>query len=197
MAATAIKPRSFGQLRRQGISRLREEWANTTEVEFEVGFTWYDEAHAWCVRLAFKHGMTTEQVACIAAVLSPRLPWHRAIDLTERLLDGEDISSLALGRSVRKAEQVLAGLDPWTVVSGNKETAFAHNLTGDYKWTTIDTHSFGQVSGRDYNGGGAHFLERVGVYRMYSECFEVVARENGMEPAVLQAILWVHTRGSA
>ncbi len=197
MAATALKPRSFGQLRRQGITRLRQEWADTTQVEFEVGLTWYDEAHAWVVRLAFEHGMTTDQVAVIAAVLSPRLPWHRAIDLTERLLDGEDISSLALGRSVRKAEQVLAGLDPWTVVSGNKETAFAHNLVGDYSWPTIDTHSFNQVSGREYNDGGAHFLERAGVYNMYADAFKVVARENGLTPAVFQAILWVHQRGSA
>lgn len=194
---TITRARSHAQLKRYGITRLRQEWADTTQVEFEVGLTWYDEAHAWCVRLAFKHGMTTEQVAVIAASLSPRLPWHRAIDLTERILDGEDISAFALGRRVRKAEQVLAGLDPWTVASGPKVTAFAHNLVGDYSWATIDKWSFDQVSGRDYNGQGAHFLERVGIYNMYSECFETVAREASLETAVMQAILWVHTRGVA
>jgi len=75
-------------------------------------------------------------------------------------------------------------------------TSFYHNLMGEYDWVTIDKWSFDQVSGRDYNGKGAHFLERVGIYNMYSECFEVVAREAGLKPAVMQAILWVHTRGA-
>ena len=195
--STALKARSFGQLKRHGIDRLRSEWAEVDDATLQAGFDWYDEAHAWCVQLAFKHGKTTDQVAAIAAVLSPRLPWHRAISLTERLLDGEDISNLALGRSVRKANEVLAGLDPWTVVSGPKETAFAHNLAGDLSWATIDTWSFQQVSGREYNDGGNHFLERAGVYNMYASCFEQVARENGIETGVMQAILWIHTRGKA
>jgi hypothetical protein len=193
--STAIKPRSFGQLRRQGIARLREEWAEVDEDTLEAGIDWYDQANSWVAALAKKHGKTVPQVAGIAAVLSPRLPWHRAIMLTERLLDGEDISSLALGRQARKANEIMAGLDPYMVVSGPKVTSFFHNLMGEYDWVTIDTWSFNQASGRDYNDGGAHFLERNGVYEMYSTCFRAVARDAGLEPAVMQAILWIHARG--
>jgi hypothetical protein len=189
---TATRNRSHAQLKRHGIKRLRELWAEVTEDEFDEGFYWYDRANVWVVELAVRHSLSIDQVAGIASSLSPRLPWHRAIVLTERLLNGEDISNEVLGRSARKAREILAGLDPWTVVSGPKTTSFAHNLTGDYSWVTIDTHSFQQVSGRDYNNGGHHLLERVGMYEVYSECFRIVAREAGLEPAVFQAILWIH-----
>lgn len=194
---TAIKPRSFGQLKRQGVRRLREEWADADEQSLTIGADWYPTEHAWTMHLASKHDHTTEQVAAIAASLSPRVTWHRAKVLTELILEGHDISGMALGRPVRKAEQVLAGLDPRTVVSGHKVTSFYHNLLGEYEWVTIDTHSFGQVSGRDYNDGGAHFLERSGVYLAYTECFRTVARDVGLQPATLQAILWVAKRGRA
>jgi len=197
MATTAIKARGFAQLKRYGIKRLREEWANVTADEIDAGMDWYPEAHRWVQNLAEHHNKTVAQVAAIAAVLSPRLPWHRAIMLTEHILMGIDIRDKALGRQVRKAEQVLAGVDPYTVVSGPKVTSFFHNLMGEYDWITIDKWAFDQVSGRDYNDNGAHFLERVGVYEMYAECFRIVARENGLEGATLQAILWIHTRGSA
>jgi len=86
---TTTRARSHAQLKRHGIRRLRQEWHETTEVEFEVGLDWYDQANSWVARLAKQHGKTIEQVAAIAACLSPRLPWHRAIDLTERILNGE------------------------------------------------------------------------------------------------------------
>ena len=116
------------------------------------------------------------------------------------MLDGEDISSLVLGRGMRKAREVLAGVDPYQAVSGMKTTSFFHNLLGEYDWITIDTHSYNQVSGRDYNNPGkmgAHFLERVGVYEAYSCCFRQVGRDNALQGATVQAILWVHHRGAA
>lgn len=192
-----LQPRAFGQLKRYGTQRLRREWANAPSQAITVGADWYPTEHAWVVRLAFKHGHTSEQVAAIAASLSPRMAWHRTKVLTELILEGHDISGMALGRPVRKAEEVLAGLDPATVVSGNKVTSFFHNLLGEYDWVTIDTHSFGQVSGRDYSNGGAHFLERNGVYLAYTECFRTVARDVGLEPATLQSILWVAKKGRA
>lgn len=197
MSRTSTRNRSFAQLKRHGIERLRQEWAETTQVEFEVGIDWYPEAGRWVDQLAIQHGKTREQVAVIAASLSPRLPWHRAILLTEMILDGQDIRPLALGRQVRKAEQVMAGVNPFQVLSGPKVTSFGHNLLGEYDWLTIDVHSFGQVSNKDYNDDGAHFLERVGVYEMYSDCFRFVAAENGLQGAPFQAVLWVHDRGSA
>lgn len=200
MATTATKTRSHGQLKRHGVRRLREEWANTTSIEYETGLTWYDEANEWVHDLSVSHDKTEPQVAAIAASLSPRLPWHRAISLTEMVLEGKDISSLALGRGVRKADEVLAGVDPYQVVSGLKTTSFFHNLLGEYEWVTIDTHSYHQVSGRDYNNPGkmgSHFLERVGVYEAYADCFRQVGRDNALQGAVVQAILWVHERGGA
>jgi hypothetical protein len=200
MATTATKTRSHGQLKRYGVRRLREEWANTTSIEYEVGLTWYDEAHEWVHDLSVKHDRTEPQVAAIAASLSPRLPWHRAVSYTERMLDGEDISGLVLGRGLRKANEVLAGINPFQVLSGLKTTSFCHNLLGEYDWITIDTHSYHQVSGRNYNDTGprgAHFLERAGVYEAYSDCFRQIGRDNSLQGAVIQAILWVHKRGAA
>ena len=186
-----ISNRSFGQLKRQGVVRLRREWANAPIEAINIGIDWYARERAWVQRLADHHGLTLEQVAGIAAVLSPRLSWGRAKQLTEEILRGEDITGKALGRNVRKAQEILAGLDPATVVSGPKATSFYHNLLGDLEWVTIDTRSFDQVSGRDYNDKGAKFLERFGVYEAYAESFRRVAREVGLKPAEFQAALWV------
>ncbi|RLB68523.1 MAG: hypothetical protein DRH08_00620 [Deltaproteobacteria bacterium] len=194
---TALTTASLGQLRRQGVRRLRAEWALVTPEEQAVGVTWYDEAHVWVVRLAFKHGITTPEVAGIAATLSPRLPWHRAIAMTEAMLDGHDIRGQGLRKQVDKAQAILDGGDPYKLVSGVKVTSFFHNLMGEYSWVTIDKWAFDQVSGRDYNTGDHHMLERRGVYETYADCFRVVAFEQGLEPAVAQAVLWISTRGKA
>ncbi len=187
-----MSARSFGQLRRQGVRRLRMEWANAPWQAIAFGADWYRREREWAQDLADEHGLTLEQVAGVAAVLSPRLRWERTKALTTALVSGEDISGATLGRNTRKAEEILAGLDPYTVVSGPKATSFFHNLLGDESYVTIDTRSFGQVSGRkDYSDKGAKFLERWGVYEMYADCFRTVAREVGMTPAEFQASLWV------
>jgi len=197
MSTAMHNTRSLAQLRRRGRERLEKEWLATYPSEREDGLGWYDAAGSWVKHLARMHNLTEECVAGIAATLSPRLPWSRAIKLTELMLDGEDISSLALGRQVRKAQNIRSGLDAEVVVSGMKVTAFYHNLLGEYQWVTIDKWSFDQVSGRDYNAGDNHMLERAGVYDMYAKSFRDVGRDVGLEPAVLQAILWIHTRGKA
>lgn len=192
---TALTTASLGQMRRQGTQRLRAEWDLVTADEKAVGVTWYPEAHAWCVRLAFKHGMTTPEVAGIAATLSPRLPWHRAIALTEMMLDGQDITRQGLRKQISKAQAIMDGGDPYKLVSGVKVTSFFHNLMGEYGWVTIDKWSFDQVSGRDYNAGDYRMLERAGVYKMYADCFREQAQQVGLEPATTQATLWIATRG--
>ena len=189
----ALKSRSFGQLKRQGVRRLRDEWANASSQALIDGIEWYPREVAWVEALASTHTKTPEQVAAIAASLSPRVAWTRAKVLTELVLEGHDISKMALGRGVRKANEILAGVPPEMVVSGPKVTSYYHNLLGHFEWVTIDTHSFGQVSGRDYNN--SRLLERNGVYLMYTECFRTVARDVGLEPAPFQAVLWVSVRG--
>jgi len=186
----SMNKRSFGQLRRQAVSRLRQEWTSTPSERIARGIDWYQREYRWVANLAEDTGYNHEQVAAIAAVLSPRTRWDRAKSLTVLAVYGNDITGMALGRSVRKVEMILAGVDPAQVVSGPKVTSFWHNLCGDLDWVTIDTHAFTQASGRDYNDGGAHFLDRWGVYGTYSEAFRTVAREVGLLPAEFQAALW-------
>ncbi len=186
----SLSKRSFGQLRRHAVSRLRQEWTSAPTERVSYGIDWYRREYRWVAGLASDTGYTHEQVAAVAAVLSPRTKWSRAKQLTELALYGNDITGMALGRSVRKVEMILAGVDPAQVVSGPKVTSFWHNLCGELDWVTIDTHSFAQASGRDYNDKGAKFLERWGVYDTYADAFRQVAREVGLKPAELQAALW-------
>ena len=137
---------------------------------------------------------TPEQVAALAAIYSPRKQWNMAKAMTERMLDGDP--PLTFGRDMAKAERIMAGEDPATVVGGPKVTSFYHNLLLHLQWVTIDTWAFEQVTGKDYNeNSNFRLLERVGIYETYSMCFRTVAQDVGLEPASLQAVLWCAARG--
>ena len=179
---------------RHGAKRLRALWAAATPEDLDAGMTWYPDMNEWCIRLSVIHGVSVDQVAALAAIYSPRKQWDVAKAVTERMLNGDPPSTF--GRDMRKAERIMAGEDPMMVVSGNKVTSFYHNLLLHLRWVTIDTWAFGQVTGKEYSkNGNHHLLERAGIYETYSMCFRTVARDVGLEPATLQAVLWVAARG--
>ena len=171
---------------------MRALWAEATPEDVDAGIDWYPRNNQWVRGL----NGTPEKVAALAAIYSPRKQWDKAKEMTERMLGGDPPPTF--GRDMRKAERIMAGEDPASVVSGAKVTSFYHNLLLDLSWVTIDTHAFEQVTGKDYNdNGNHHLLERAGIYNLYSMCFRTVAQDVGLEPASLQAVLWIHTRGRA
>ena len=191
----ALTAHEHAQLRLDGASRLRTEWAGVTPEMFDEGMAWYAEMSEWAQGLATAHSLTFEQVAGVAATLSPRINWQLAQRATEEMLRGDQPRG-PFPRQVVKARRILDGANVSDVISGQKVTAFWRNIMGDLDSATIDTWSSEQVSGLDYTADkGSKFLERKGVYETFSGSFRDVATEIGVEAAQLQAILWVKVRG--
>jgi hypothetical protein len=179
-------------------ANIRAWYDRATERERAEGRAWYQAAHAECTMLATEHMLPIETVAAIVAVLSPALRWERNIAAARAVITGESTS--AYGANVRKAQRLLAGEPPSTVVSGPKVTAF-YNLLRDPSASNelvLDSIAVLLALGRDpalvTNEDAKPTLGRPRVMRAIARAYRKVATDLGILPHELQATTWVTWR---
>lgn len=159
---------------------------------------WYQSAHAECSVLADRANLPLETVAAMVAVLSPALRWERNIAAARAVIDGTSTS--AYGANVRKAQRLLAGDAPSSVVSGPKVTAFYNLLRdpSDSNELVLDSIAVLLALGRDpskvTNEDAKPYLGRPRALRAIARAYRKVAADLGILPHVLQATTWVTWR---
>lgn len=180
-------------------ANIREWYQRATPAERAEGAAWYADAHQQCVVLAQEHGLTTETVAAIVAVLSPALRWERNIAAARAVITGAATTS-AYGANVAKARRILAGEAPSAVVAGPKVRAFYELLRDPSQSNELVLDSIavllalGKNPAKVTNDAAKPTLGRVRVMRAIAAAYRRVAHELDLDPHVLQATTWVAWR---
>lgn len=178
--------------------RIAQAYRQRSPHDTHRGRHWYPAARRLVSRWARRYQLPRETVACVIAAISPQCDWPTNKRLARAILNGRDPASLsgALRVNLRKAwgiRATRAGLDTlarW-FPTGSKVQAFARNLAGDdHQAITIDRHAASAAYGRPMYTLSLHPAR----YRVIAEAYRTVARELGVPPAQLQAIIWVSWR---
>lgn len=182
-------PLPTGPLTRRALRHYREASAQ----DIAEGMIWYDDAqqvaHDICEASAGRYSF--QQAVDLLAVISPNLRWTKNVQhawqystLHAAGVDRAAWPSLRIGASMRKAERVLDG--ERGVPSGPKVEAFAANLAGDLSQVTVDVWHTRAIIGKD--------VPTLRELRAIQRATQNAAAKVGIEPAQLQAIIWVKIR---
>lgn len=170
-----------------------------TVADLESGRSWYADAHALACELDPER---PSRAAGVLAALSPQLPWGRNVLLAARAY-ADGYASGTLGQSVRRADAILGGADPETVLTGRKVLAFYRSIadpgTDD---VVVDRHAQDVALGRPHGDDGRvrQVLRRKGAYDAVAELYRQAARmatETGpldWTPGQVQATTWITWR---
>lgn len=161
--------------------------------EISEGLAWYKDAQSLARSLDKRNHA---RAAGVIAVLSPMMTWERNKMLARKAF-AEGRASGAFGKNVAKANAILGGAEPLSVISGKKVTNFYRAIMGERTAVCIDRHAFDIALGRVTNDASRAQLSRKGVYEnfaaAYSRAAQTLSERWGIEVTAfqVQAIAWV------
>lgn len=177
------------------MARIRARFDAATLEERLAGEHWYDGAHALAVELAAKHGTTVPVAAAVIAAHSQNASWKANMVRAANQLAGHPTG---LGSAIRMGAAAMADPDnALDYVVGPKINPFAHNIAGDLTQVATDRWAQRAAFGTMDDLTCERLVNRKGVRDEVILAYQKVAADVGLEPAVLQAIVWVQIRGSA
>ena len=152
---------------------------------------WYQHSHANIADWARVHGLELRPVCEAIAVLSPGC----TVDINARMAR-EYWAARAAGRPYRVKDSIYAkattaALAHWEAtgeIRGQKTSAFARNLRGDWQAVTLDRH-MARVMGCGPDHAKGDSWTRAGIIEATAR-IERVARRMGWLPCEVQAALW-------
>ena len=156
---------------------------SASDVEAAAG--WYGEARLVATDVANRMGVSLECGASIVSAFSPRERWSRNITLAIDFAEGRPTA--CLGNSRRSAER--ARVQGFDALKGDKVNAFARAIAGDSEAVVVDVW-MQRAAGLDRD-------LTVVQYREVSSAVRSLARQWGLEPATMQALIWIKVRGGA
>lgn len=163
---------------------------DATPEEYDAGVSWYHDANALIGTMADETGIEHTRMAGIVAALSPRVRWATNLDAALRM---------ARAARNRRGQPIVAGLPinrnrAWLIartgnidfnIRGPKVNAFYRNLIGDLRAVTIDVWML--------NAAGVKYANASNI-RDITAAVTSIATDVGLEPAEVQAIIWVVCR---
>lgn len=155
-----------------------------TPEQLDNGMSWYARARDIAGEFpSMVHG------AGIIAALSPMLSWDRNIVLARQAFE-KGIASGCLGSSCAKANLILQGHDPRTVLGGDKVKSFWHNIAFvDSDRVTIDRHAYDIAMGKRNTENDRPALKGRR-YEEFAHAYRLAAKARDMHPYQLQAVTW-------
>ena len=148
--------------------------------------TWYTEAQGIARDFANKYLLTLDEAAGVIAAFSPRTRWAENVRNAELFLNNNPVPTLS--NNLRMAEAVMRE-GSIHALRGRKTNSFAWNIAGNMDVVTIDVW---MIRAAGYSRNDANKT-------MYDEMENAVmelAYSFGVEPAQMQALLWICVRGS-
>jgi hypothetical protein len=194
-------------VRRAPTQQLRRRWAAVTPETIELGRAWYPSAFAICENIAKRatpRGVGPVRVAGVVAAISPRVRWEENVKMArtacriaferdglDRLEDDlEWVLRGAFPDRRRKAIAILKDrIHPRDLRLGPKCDPFWRAIVGDEDQVVVDAWVARTVGLEPTDLTPARI-------RTIGRAYRTVAAEVGESPRDLQAILWVHERGS-
>jgi hypothetical protein len=159
---------------------------------------WYSDAYEIAAAFAAKHDMTVEATAAVIAVLSPMQAWGNNVNLAARILVGAGtVTTGGLSANVAKANRIILGESPSTVVGGQKVTNFYRSiLTKGAEGLTVDRHAFDIAVGvrhGDKNRPGISKGMYATIEDMYRRAARILSKEYGrvLTPGAVQSVTWM------
>jgi hypothetical protein len=129
------------------IHRLHGLWRTTPPNVRHEGFHWYDAAQDTIEHISELTGIERSLVCGVVAALSPNVRWETNILDAQHLIDcwlhgdaPDDIKASTYNRNKYKALDILSTGSVFPSLSGPKVEPFYHNLCGDYREVTVDSH---------------------------------------------------------
>jgi hypothetical protein len=169
-------------------ARILGAYQAASAEEIFLGTHWYDSARVVATELAERYGVTPDVAACVIAAHSMNTRWNMNIRNAEAQLAGAPVG---LGASIAMATAAIANsTDPFSAIVGPKINPFAHNIAGNEYLVATDRWA-------QRAAGADTFIGRIGVRATLIDAYRKAAAAQGISPAVMQAIVWVHVRGSA
>ena len=174
-------------------ARVERKLALADAETIATGKRWYSEGQDMVIANAIVSGRSVRHAAAEMSHLSPRAKWDKNVASAALFAaTGErmrGVMSGPFGRAVKasNASDPMGTFGP----KAHKTRAFAANLAGDMNAVTVDVWIARAV------GVTERELKLVGVYDRIAKAFRKVAAKHGLEPAQLQAIVWIVVRGSA
>lgn len=170
-----------------------------TDLQKREGKEWYKVGHNFCLRVAKENKIDHKTVAAIVSALSPANKWHLNLINAESLIRayrrGEDpnaVSVTTYNRCKKKAIEILETNAKKLAFTGTnyKTFCFFHNLAFPLSnRVTIDRWVIRLLNPRNK----ALALKGKRYLRVENE-FTKAAKELGILPKELQAIVWIYIR---
>jgi hypothetical protein len=175
-------------------------YEEATVIEREDGRSWYNQAEEWARKIC---PTDVPRGAGVIAALSPRQTWDvnkkAAAKIVRAVDDFSNIIPTVAGTyaNIDKAWRIANGENPVTVLGQSKRNfkvfRFFKNITGDTNVVTVDLWAARAA----YPACPTPFI-RGKLYLTLEACYQAAARRvGGISPRDLQAVCWIHTRGSA
>jgi hypothetical protein len=135
MSSTTIVP---------NVRNVTRVFRAATDAQRDAGLNWYADALKISEAYGAAYGVTTRQAAGVIAALSPLNSWGANLSLAARFLEAGGLSAGYLGVGLRKANLILAGKDPESLLTSLKVGAFFQCIVtgGQTDAVCVDRHAF-------------------------------------------------------
>lgn len=184
------------------MTNLRVLHGNASPDQIFDGTHWYDAARQYAAYLAVRHDVSETVAAAVIAAHSMNARWQENMRRAEAHLAG---NPYGLPNAIAMADKaIVAGKQSlWTpddvldCITGPKLNPFARCVAGDL--TAVATDRWAQRAAFNSLDDKlvSKLTNRKGVRDRMIAAYTVAAEEVGVQPAILQAIVWVVIRGSA
>lgn len=180
-----------------GADRILAVFTDARPEADAAGEDWYPEAHRHARRIARLADISVDSAAGIIAALSPRRGWGENLELAYAAATLGHAPDGVFDDQADKVNRILQGERSTDVLGGRKVRSFWRNIADPTRHgaVTIDRHAIAALVGRPLSDAEAdEVLKRIGGYRVAAGIYRRVARELGLVPNVLQAIVWTEWR---
>lgn len=174
------------------VTNILRTWAQADNDAMASGLYWYRTAH----QLALMMSPDDVRVgAGVIAALSANKGWAENVRLAQDAVQGRLYGHV--GNALRKAADILDGVDPADVLPMDMKTGMFYRCIVDPEdpdAVVIDRHAHDIAVGGPY-GSANRGLSNANRYSLLAHCYREVAHRLGVLPSTVQAVTWVaHTQ---
>ena len=166
--------------------RFRTLLSSVTLFDYAAAESWYAEAGAFAQSLRSTTGWSLEVSCSVVSAFSPRVTWaHNKVKASQY---AQGITPKGLRSHVVAADRCV--MEGFNGLRGLKTNAFARAIAGDMDAVVVDVWMCRAAGlGKD--------APNKTEYRIIANAVRDVAASYNMQPAVMQALLWIIVRGKA
>lgn len=171
------------------VSNIIRTFGSASPDRLQAGLDWYPNAHR-IARLISNDGDAVKGAGVLAA-LSPQTSWWLNVELATDAFENH-VAGRHTRDSCRKANRIMAGEDPATVLPMRRKTGQFYRCIldpSDGKAVCVDRHAHDVAVGKPF-GDAQRGLSAHGRYNLIAECYREAAHRLGKLPSVVQAVSW-------